>query len=88
MDIIKRKRKMYLEGRKATFMEQLRHIDYQMDKCVENGEISRYMELRQEYTHIQYRIDSINCRLHNMSSSSVKYTVEERGLSSHFIVNF
>ena len=86
MDIIKRKRKMYLEGRKATFLEQLRHIDYQMNKCVANGDVAEYMVLRQEYTHIRYQIDSINCRLRNLTSQK-KFYVEERGISSHFIVN-
>lgn len=87
MDCIKRKLKMNLESRKAALTEKLRHIDFLMDECVKNGNIAEYMELRKSYTHIRYQIDSIKCRLHNLTSSSSKYSVEERGMSSHFIVN-
>lgn len=87
MDCIKRKLKMNLESRKAALTEKLRHIDFLMDECVKNGNIAEYMELRKSYTHVRYQIDSIKCRLHNLTSSSSKYSVEERGMSSHFIVN-
>lgn len=83
----KRKLKMNLESRKAALTEKLRHIDFLMDECVKNGNIAEYMELRKSYTHVRYQIDSIKCRLHNLTSSSSKYSVEERGMSSHFIVN-
>lgn len=83
----KRKLKMNLESRKAALTEKLRHIDFLMDECVKNGNIAEYMELRKSYTHVRYQIDSIKCRLHNLTSSSSKYGVEERGMSSHFIVN-
>lgn len=86
MKIITNQRKKYLEGRKAALAEKLRHIDFKMDKCVANGDVAEYMVLRQEYTHIRYQIDSINCRLHNLTSQK-KFYVEERGISSHFIVN-
>lgn len=87
MDCIKRKLKMNLESRKAALTEKLRHIDFLMDECVKNGNVAEYMELRKSYTHVRYQIDSIKCRLHNLTSSSSKYSVEERGMSSHFIVN-
>lgn len=87
MDCIKRKLKMNLESRKAALTEKLRHIDFLMDECVKNGNIAEYMELRKSYTHVRYQIDSVKCRIYNLTSASKKYSVEERGMSSHFIVN-